>query len=139
MTGLTVPRHNVKIHFAPEPSFTLETVSPMSSVSTVLCILVFYILIYPRSCISNTNSTLCYEFTPGIKRELTHFELHPTRTLWYTLSPELPQALLLTLLLSLRLTPPTETRGSPLLECVSNYVKDCISASSTIRAGLYRG
>jgi len=22
MTGLTEPRHNVKIHFAPEPSFT---------------------------------------------------------------------------------------------------------------------
>ncbi len=33
MTGLTEPRYNVKIHFAPEPSFTLKTVSPIVSVS----------------------------------------------------------------------------------------------------------
>jgi hypothetical protein len=116
----------------------------LSCMTNIVCInrIVYtciYILMYPRSCMSITNSTQCYELTPGIKRRLTHFELHPTRTLWYTLSPELPQALLLTLSVSLWLTPPTETRGSPLLEYVSNCVKDCISAWTTIRAGLYRG
>jgi hypothetical protein len=116
----------------------------LNCISNIVCInrimyTCIYILIYPRSWVSNTNSTQCYKFTPGIKRRLTHFELHPTRTLWYTLSPELPQVLLPTLLLSLQLTPPTGTRGSPLLEYVNNYVKDCISASATIRAELYQG
>jgi hypothetical protein len=105
----------------------------LNCITNIVCInrimyTCIYILIYPCSCMSNTNTTQCYEFAPGIKRRLTHFELHPTHTLWYTLSPELPQALLSILSVSLWLTPPTETKGSPLLEYMNSYVKDCISA-----------
>ncbi len=77
----TVPGHNVKIHYALRPNILFNCITNIVCIHCIMynCI---YILIYPRSCMSNTGSTLCgNEFTPGTKRRLTHLELHLTHTL----------------------------------------------------------
>jgi hypothetical protein len=56
--------------------------------------------------------------------ELTHLELTQLVLYRYTLSPELPQAVLPTLSVALSWIPPAETKGTPQFMYENGYVKD---------------